>query len=356
MEKTRLLTKEARFLVSSIYMRRNLSVFFILCGLLLLPSVVLAQKKINSFGIIKSTIWYSKDPFFAGDSVRIYSGLFNGSDQDITGVAGFYVNNILVGSRDFSLPGGGVFEHIWADWLAFPGEHTVSVKITSAVIDPKIGESTPILLADLFTATDTVFVDIDTDKDLIGDMEDPDDDNDGILDEDDPEPLIATIINSPKEQAKAKEKSLVEDIFAQGISQVSSPAAANVLESVAGVAVSGYNVVSDFAQKQEVGLRERVTAVEQEIARLKTEEVFVTGVDTHLDQINEAAGVTAFDSKQKKFDLSSFLLRIGNQLYRLFLKLMILIFSYEIILHLLIAHVLYKLIRWFIRLVRRPSY
>ena len=89
----------------------------------------------KNLGFIPSNIiWYSKDPFFAGDKIRIYSAIFNNSEYDISGTVEFYDNGNLIGKLDFALAGGGGMRDVWIDWIAAKGNHKISAKIVDGKI------------------------------------------------------------------------------------------------------------------------------------------------------------------------------------------------------------------------------
>jgi len=167
-------------------LRINKSFFFRLFKLGLvffffLAIPVFAQKKTYNAGFV-SGIWYSTTPFFAGNQIRIYSAIQNHSGYDIVGKIQFFDYNTLIGESDFSVINGRLIEK-WADWKVTEGNHNIYAKI----VDPKkseIGkELEPIILEFDSTTPEKRFVDFDTDGDKIGNRDDPDDDNDGLSDE-----------------------------------------------------------------------------------------------------------------------------------------------------------------------------
>ncbi len=108
-----------------------LSIFFVLfiaSGFLFAAHAV----TVTNFGFIQGNIWYSKDPFYDNDKIRIYTGVFNGSSEDITGTVEFYDNDKVIGRADFSIAAGGKLQEVWTDWIATQGQHKISAKITQA--------------------------------------------------------------------------------------------------------------------------------------------------------------------------------------------------------------------------------
>ncbi len=102
--------------------------------LFLLASVTFASETVlSNTGFIKSGLWYSKDPFFDGDNIRIYTIVFNGSEYDLKGEVFFEDNGKVICKGSFASTVGRTQE-IWCDWKATKGEH----KITARIVNPKI--------------------------------------------------------------------------------------------------------------------------------------------------------------------------------------------------------------------------
>ena len=161
-------------------MRTALKIKFLIIFLLLaIANTVVAQTALNA-GFVNG-IWYSKTPFFDGDEVRIYAVIQNQSGFDISGEVEFFSDDKLLSKSDFSAVNGRLIEK-WADWKVIYGEHTISVKISN-VEKSEIGQD-PVsvgLIENIFISEKHI-IDIDTDKDGIGNKDDFDDDGDGISD------------------------------------------------------------------------------------------------------------------------------------------------------------------------------
>ncbi len=87
---------------------------------------------ISNAGFIPAPLWFSRDTFFAGETVRIYTVVYNGSDSDIRGTAEFLNGDIVIGTNDFSLARGGRSQDIWIDWKATEGDSRISARIVRA--------------------------------------------------------------------------------------------------------------------------------------------------------------------------------------------------------------------------------
>lgn len=155
---------------------------------------VFAQEEVNA-GFVGG-IWFSSDPFFAGDDVRVYAAIQNQSGLDLIGTVQFFDNDNLISESDFSIISGGLIG-VWTDWKVAEGEHSFYGKIVSAN-KSEVGED-PVLITLKFgdSGVSQRIADIDTDGDKIGNAKDPDDDNDGISDEEEirlgTDPLIPDI-------------------------------------------------------------------------------------------------------------------------------------------------------------------
>lgn len=138
-----------------------------------------AQDRVNA-GFVNG-LWFSRSPFFAGETVRIYAALQNNSSFDIKGKTTFFDKSRKVGESAFSVVNGRLLE-VWTDWRATEGNHAISVAITE-VFKVEIGKNPEsITLAFASFAQDPVMVEKDSDGDRIGDSIDNDNDNDGLTD------------------------------------------------------------------------------------------------------------------------------------------------------------------------------
>lgn len=136
----------------------------------------------RTIGFAGVTLWYGKEPVFAGGTVRIYSALLNSGDGDLTGTVQFFDNDVLIGKVPVTVPAGGRIRDVWIDWIPTYGEHRVLAKLVDAKIQPIGKDPVPIEPNYAVTGTDTRFFDYDTDNDGVGDREDSDDDADGVSD------------------------------------------------------------------------------------------------------------------------------------------------------------------------------
>lgn len=128
-----------------------------------------AEEELKNVGFLPSNIWYSKDPFFAGDKIRVYTVIFNGSESDLEGQVEFYDNNVSIGKTDFSLAGGSRIRDIWINWTATNGNHTISAKIVNPKVSAPGEEPRTIIIANAETGTSERVIDFDINKNGVAD-------------------------------------------------------------------------------------------------------------------------------------------------------------------------------------------
>ncbi len=104
-----------------------------------------ATEKLENTGLITRNIWYSKDPFFSGDRIRIYSVVFNGSIVDLRGRVNFFDKGTLLCTSEFAVLSGSV-SNVWCDWAVKEGKHLISIKITNPRGSVPGGNETDVVL------------------------------------------------------------------------------------------------------------------------------------------------------------------------------------------------------------------
>lgn len=119
-----------------------------------------SELPVKNAGFVQSNIWYSKDPFYAGDKVRIYTVIFNGSPYDLTGAVEFLDNGTSLGKTSFSLSGSGRAQDLWIDWKVTAGNHTITARLVNIIADGPNGKQ-PVSLPSAETGKSERIVDID---------------------------------------------------------------------------------------------------------------------------------------------------------------------------------------------------
>jgi len=105
-----------------------LSISIILFSFLFSP--VYAEIMANS-GFIPGEIWYSKETLMEGDTVNIYTAVWNGEKNPISTKIEFYDKNVILGSRDITVP-SLTLKDVYIPWKITSGDHVISAKIISS--------------------------------------------------------------------------------------------------------------------------------------------------------------------------------------------------------------------------------
>jgi PKD repeat protein len=167
---------------------------------LLTPSLVLAVTDGPDIGIKASDIYFSEKVLVSGETIRLYATLQNKGNTDISGYIVFFQGDISVGSSQVvTLVSDGLDEQVWVDFTVPQNPFNIRAEIRGT--DPQdVNPDNDLALTPLFTPIqdddgDGVANEDDNcpdnknanqkdyDGDGLGDVCDPDDDNDGLSDE-----------------------------------------------------------------------------------------------------------------------------------------------------------------------------
>lgn len=107
-------------------------------------------------GIIPGQIWYSTDSLKEGETVKIYTAIWNDTKQNLSTKVEFYDKNVILGTRDITILPDQV-SGVNVSWKVTSGDHLVSAKIISSVLN-KQGIKDPIVLSRVSTNLDKKFV------------------------------------------------------------------------------------------------------------------------------------------------------------------------------------------------------
>ncbi|MDO8655442.1 MAG: hypothetical protein Q7R48_03475 [bacterium] len=226
-----------------------------LLGLFVFVPLLIFAAPLSNTGFLQGGIWYSKDPFFAGETVRAYAAIFNSSNEDLAGTVEFLDNKKSLGNAEFFVERGGKFAQVWVDWNVTEGEHLVEAVITKASII-RVGSSpVAIELQQAKVQESLRQIDKDTDKDGIGNKTDTDDDNDGVSDAQELTQGTDSLVPSASQEAIAqketkqlqKDNAITETIIAFLPDGIEKPMTV-VQEAVQGILAP---VVEQVEQKQE---------------------------------------------------------------------------------------------------------
>jgi hypothetical protein len=107
-------------------------------------------------GFIPGQIWYSKEVLTEGDTVKIYTAVWNGDSNPLSIHVEFYDKNILLGARDIVVAPVQI-EDVSVSWKVTSGDHSISAKITSSSLTVS-GKKQQIVLDRATTTEDHTFV------------------------------------------------------------------------------------------------------------------------------------------------------------------------------------------------------
>ena len=152
---------------------KRYTVTFLLYVLLILtfPSELFAR--ILPAGISKDQIWFSKDPFFAGDNITISTLVFNSSNYRMQGTMTLKDGTSTLDKRTFIVEGGGGSQVVAFPWLVRAGTHSFSALIEKG----EFTFGTSSVASSTLSATETSkvkrFADYDKNKNGVGDSTEP---------------------------------------------------------------------------------------------------------------------------------------------------------------------------------------
>ena len=123
-----------------------------------------------------SDVVFSKEEPIEGEQIRIFARIFNLGDKDVYGQVIFLNNEQEIAEPQPISIRTNTYDDVFIDWIVKQGTYEIAVKIVETnPIDEDIENNSVI--------KQNFFVDIDTDKDGIGNLYDLDDDNDGLFDD-----------------------------------------------------------------------------------------------------------------------------------------------------------------------------
>ena len=92
-----------------------------------------AQAASTSAGLSKDSVWFSQDPFFAGERVVVFVLVYNSNSKEMKGVLELFDGTTKIGTREFSIKGEGGSEVVEFPWDVAGGNHAFSIKIVGPV-------------------------------------------------------------------------------------------------------------------------------------------------------------------------------------------------------------------------------
>lgn len=285
-------------------------------------------KTLKNIGFAQTSIWYGKDPFFAGDRIRVYTTVINSSKYDFRGDLEFYANSDLLGKSNFSLVSGG-FSVLWADWTAQEGQKKIYAKISDPRISLAGEKEETVVLENTKTGEIETFVDKDTDRDGIGDKVDTDDDNDKVSDiveqKQGTNPLVGDVVKETNQSGfiKESEKSVTE-----------IPASKEIAESAKGA----ITIINSFLDEQ----KEKAKAKKEEFQKQlgEGESLFEFDFGNLLGKKEDEEGGVATNEGENKNLLKLYLLALSALIFAL---------EYKAIIYLFGIYIAYRILKFFLK-------
>jgi hypothetical protein len=112
--------------------------------------------ELDTSGIIPGQIWYSKSPILEGDTVKIYTAVWNNTTSSLSAKIEFYDKNVILGSKDIVVPASQLKE-VSVSWKVTSGDHSISAKMISGSTTVS-GKSESVFTVNNETTTDQKFV------------------------------------------------------------------------------------------------------------------------------------------------------------------------------------------------------
>lgn len=112
---------------------------------------------VGASGIIPSNIWYSKSDFKEGDTIRIYTAVFNGSPDKLVAMVEFYDKTTLLSKKEVTVA-QDTLKDVSILWTVTAGDHSISAKIANSTFVNKQGKTNTVVLDDRETTVKDTFV------------------------------------------------------------------------------------------------------------------------------------------------------------------------------------------------------
>ncbi len=308
------------------------------------------ETPLKNAGFVQGNIWYSKTPFFAGEKIRIYTIIFNGSTEDLTGSVEFLDNGTPIGKSPFSISGGGRVRDVWVDWIAKDGKHTVTAQIIDINSIDALGKKKIVELENRETGKSELLVDSDTDSDGVGNADDIDDDNDNVSDIDEvrngTDPLKKDtyenrILDDKELKLTTKKSSTATSTGVLAAIEGAIKMANDAIPDVVKASVaSSTNAIERFRAGEGYQFRLAKEAKIKEIAAIKEVEQFRMASGTTKTIASGTGSILNVTEKPFAYVMLAILT---------FLQYL---FDWRILFYGVVLYVVYRFFRWIIRLIR----
>ncbi len=144
---------------------------FALFAILLLPAT--GEARVVHAGLPSEQIWFSKDPFFAGDTITIFTLVFNSSNYRLSGTMTLRDGTGTLDAKPFVVDASGGSQVVTFPWLVTKGNHTFSAIISQDALSQNGTMLTDALITATRTPKISRFADDDKNQNGIGDSLEP---------------------------------------------------------------------------------------------------------------------------------------------------------------------------------------
>lgn len=107
-------------------------------------------------GFIPGQIWYSESTLVEGDTIKIYTAVWNGDSNALNAKVDFYDGNVVLGGRNVVVEPSHLKE-VFISWKVTSGDHSISARITSSTMTSD-GKNEKVVLDRDVTSANSVFV------------------------------------------------------------------------------------------------------------------------------------------------------------------------------------------------------
>lgn len=190
-------------------------------------------------GVPKDALWFSKDPFFAGDTITIFTMVYNSTDYTLSGMMELRDGTTTISKKNFVVDKSGASQVVSFPYEVTPGNHAFVAVITEDELRKEGSAPLDETLTETKTTAMKRFADLDTDHDGIPNIGDTDKDGDGIPDGKDAHPLVKDNIESVVTKATPKENPItaIEEKIKTSVPEPIASRAVPILGSIEGFRV-----------------------------------------------------------------------------------------------------------------------
>lgn len=138
-------------------MRKIISSLVFIFALVLIPNTTRAAD--TNAGFIPAPIWFSATDLKAGDSITIYSVIYNESAKNLSGAAGFYDGDTLLGTKTITVSAHSTRE-VSVAWKVTVGDHAIRARFENVKSGTGTGTPETVLYSETDPARFTIYPDL----------------------------------------------------------------------------------------------------------------------------------------------------------------------------------------------------